>query len=243
MKQEDLYNDFSSIALELPTLASGFSLVTYSIALEAWRRGIELKFYSRTVKNQVKIFYSLKNDFHDYKFQNAYGGNIEKSARNIVNSKERTKDYLEAAGVSVPKGKKMDIKNDFKKVFSYASSIGYPVVVKPINGRLGKGVFTNLKNEKELETALIILKDKLGYTEIMTEQHIKGEDTRVYVIENEVIASYKRRPANVIGNGTSNIKTLIKEKNKLRQKNPHAKKFKIEINGKITDIFRSMDYH
>ena len=235
MSHQNIFNNYSKIQKELPTRAKGINLIMYPIALEAWRRGIELRFYSVFFRDQLRIHYSLKNETHQYKFQLSFGGVMEKESRKIVNSKELTKNYLEAADVPVPKGKTLNIEKDFNEIFIYASSIKYPVVVKPLNAKNATGVFTNLENEDELKTALITLRDDFGYTEIMLEQYIEGEDARVYVIEDQVIAAYKRNPANVIGDGISNIKDLIREKNGIREKNPHLKKFKIEINDKLLE--------
>src|SRR5699024_1824445 len=109
-------------------------------------------------------------------------------------------------------GKSVDISIGVDDSLQYAAGLGYPVVAKPTDGRLGKGVLTNLTNENELRDALNHLKDNLGYTDIIIEQYIKGDDTRVYVIDDKVAAAYKRIPLNVYGDGVSTISELVDEK-------------------------------
>lgn len=238
MFQRKLFNDYTSVNKQLPKLAKSLPLITYSITLEAWRRGIEVTFYSGAVKKRQNIYYKLKNGDTEYDFRLSFGGLMEPSARKIVNDKAETKKYLESARISTPKGKSMRIDNNFKEVLEYATSIGYPLVVKPLNARNATGVITNLKDEAELKKALKTLKDDLNYNSIIIEKYIKGEDTRVYVIEDKVIAAFIRRPANVIGDGRSSINDLIDEKNIIRQNNPHLKKFKIDINDKLLDYIK-----
>lgn len=233
MSQYVEFNDYTKIKKVLPTRAKGINLIMYPIALEAWRRGIELSFYTVFVNGQTRIFYSLKNGKHKYSFQLSFGGVMEKESRKIVNSKAITKEYLEDAEVPVPKGKMISMKENIQDAFAYASTIDYPVVAKPLNAKNATGVFINLQNDSELQNALVTLKDELGYTEIMVEQYVRGKDTRVYVIENKVIAAFERRPANVIGDGISTISDLIIKKNEIRQSNPHLKRFMIEVNNML----------
>ncbi len=241
MDYTGLYNDFSGINKQMPRRAKGFGLVTYSIALEAWRRGLELKFYTGFVRNQARVYYRLKSEEREYTFKISFGGNMDREVRKIVNSKERAKEYLAKGDVPVPGGRSVSIENGYEEVYSVIESTGYPAVVKPINGRLGQGVHTDIRDQEELEAALDNLKE-LGYKDIMVENFIVGEDTRVYVTKGEVIAAYKREPANVIGDGKRTIKELIGVKNKIRQTNPHAKKNKLEITDTMESYLKETGF-
>ncbi len=239
MNQKKHFNDYSAVQKQLPTRAKGLPLITYSITLEAWRRGIEVSFFSVAAKNRQSTYYALKNGGKEYNFRLSFGGVMEKSARKIVNDKAETKKHLQAADVSVPEGRSIQLDDNLKEIADYAASIGFPVVAKPLDARNATGVFTDLKNRGALEDALKILRDDLNCEEVIIEQYVKGEDTRVYVIEDEVIAAYIRRPANVIGDGRKNIEELIGEKNEIRQNNPHLKKFNIEINDKLLSYIKN----
>ncbi|MCD2137393.1 ATP-grasp domain-containing protein [Salinicoccus halitifaciens] len=238
MNQKKFFNDYSAIQKQLPAQAKGLPLITYSITLEAWRRGIEVSFFSAAAKNRQSTYYTLKNAGIEYNFRLSFGGLMEKAARKIVNDKAETKKYLKAADISVPEGRSIQLNNNLEEIVEYAASIGFPVVAKPLDARNATGVFTDLKNREALEGALKILREDLNCGEVIVEQYVKGEDTRVYVIEDEVIAAYIRRPANVIGDGRKNIEELIKEKNEIRQNNPHLKKFNIEIDDKLLSYLK-----
>ena len=242
MKKEGTLNDYTEHNSMLPKRAVGPSLITYNVALEAWRRGISLQFYTVTVKNRMRIFYLLENEGKSYKFQYSLGGKVESEARKIVNDKSLTKQHLSAAGVSVPQGKSVDIDKGIEETLKYADELGYPVVAKPTDGRLGKGVMTDLGDENALRDALNHLKNELGYTDIIIEQYIKGDDTRVYVIDDKVAAAYKRVPLNVFGDGVSTINELVDEKKRIRKNNPYAKKHEIVINEEVLGYLTRQGY-
>ncbi|WP_032121281.1 cyanophycin synthetase [Clostridium amazonitimonense] len=86
-------------------------------------------------------------------------------------------------------------------------AIGYPVVLKPRFGNQGKGVILDIKNEKELLQAYEDI--KVQFNDIIIEKYIKGNDYRVCVIDDQVIAVSLRIPPYVIGDGKSTIKELI----------------------------------
>lgn len=127
----------------------------------------------------------------------------------IASDKVLTKKLLEMQFLPVAKGDKI---NSQLELLIEAESIGYPVVLKPQYGYQGKGVFLNIKNEKQLIDAYNDIKSK--YKDIMVEQYIVGHDYRVCVVDGEVVAVSKRNPPSVIGDGVSSIRELI---NKLNQ--------------------------
>ena len=122
----------------------------------------------------------------------------------IASDKVLTKRLLEMQFLPVAKGDKISSQLE---LLIEAEAIGYPVVLKPRFGYQGKGVYLNIKNEKQLIEAYNEIKSK--YKDIMIEQYIEGYDYRVCVVDGEVIAVSKRKPPMVIGDGISTIKDLI----------------------------------
>ena len=49
---------------------------------------------------------------------------------------------------------------------------------------------------------------------VIVEKYITGEDHRLLVIDNKLVAAAKRTPAHVIGDGKSTIQQLVDEVNK-----------------------------
>ena len=119
-----------------------------------------------------------------------------------------TKQLLDIQNIPIAEGKKVF---NIIDLLREAESIGYPVVIKPQYGSKGKGVMLNLKNEKELVRAYnnLIKETK----DIIIEKYILGNDYRVCVVNNNVVAVSLRMPPFVIGNGINTVKALIDKLN------------------------------
>ena len=125
-------------------------------------------------------------------------------AVDIACNKEQTKKMLNEASIPVAKG---DICYDKEDLEETIADIGYPIVIKPLDGNHGKGASINVTN---WEDAVKGLKHAKEYSRrVIVEKFITGFDFRVLVINNEVIAAAQRVPAHVIGNGKNTIQELI----------------------------------
>src|SRR5699024_10793388 len=155
---------------------------------------------------------------------------------------EKTKKYLRQNGVPTPKGNMFGATVTDEEIIQYSHTIGYPVVVKPSDGTGGNGVIANIKDENELKNALFYVRKTLGFSEVILESHFHGEDYRIYVIDNKVIGGLKKIPANVIGDGKSTIKDLIKKKNNARNNTPAFYKRRIKIDQELHNILKSKGY-
>lgn len=225
----------------IPDAAKGYNLSMYTIALEAWRRGITVKFFNNTPR-QARIKYSLSYKEKTHIFSGSRGDLVSKKAIKICMNKQLTKDYLQKSGVPTPKGIEIFADTSEEEVLRHANSIGYPLVVKPSNGKGGHGVIANIKNDGQLIKALNYVRGELNYSELIIEKHINGVDHRVFVLGNKVIGAFSRIPANVIGDGHNNIKMLLKEKNKKRNLNPSLNGIPIKIDTEMHDILKQQGY-
>ena len=125
-------------------------------------------------------------------------------AVDIACNKEQTKKMLDDASIPVAKG---DICYDEEDLKDTIDDIGYPIVIKPLDGNHGKGASINVTN---WEDAVKGLKHAKEYSRrVIVEKFVTGFDFRVLVINNEVIAAAQRVPAHVIGNGKNTIQELI----------------------------------
>ncbi len=148
----------------------------------------------------------------------------------------------EKAGVPIPQGTGFTEDATDEEIINYAKSLDFPLVLKPTNASLGNGVVTNIQNEEEFIKAVYYVRDELGYGEVVVEQHVQGEEYRVYVIEDQVVAAYNRVPANIIGDGTHNIEELIELKNHERKKNARLNSCLIEMDKEIQEFIESTGY-
>ena len=122
----------------------------------------------------------------------------------IACNKEETKNLLEASEIPVPRGRIIYDEEDLKNAIT---SIGYPVVTKPVNGNHGKGVNTNIRN---WEDAVAGLKAAKAYGHaVICEKFVTGLDFRALVINYKFVAAALRTPAAVTGDGVHTIQHLI----------------------------------
>lgn len=229
----------------IPQKAIGDKLSMYSVALEGWRRGLELTFFLKQnvdKKNRPEVRFSLRSKEREHEFAVSKGDLVSVDAMRVCNNKELTKETLVKAGVPVPEGKSFDKEINNGEILSYARQLGFPVVLKPTNANLGRGVIANIKSVEELEEALIHVREELGYSKVIVERYFVGEEYRVYVLNGKVLAATHRSPANIIGDGKSKIRDLIKAKNRSRKSNPNLGNRPIKIDAEVERSLKNSGY-
>ncbi|GGA64756.1 acylphosphatase [Ornithinibacillus halotolerans] len=237
---------------EIVVHAQKTRLDSFAIALEGWRRGLKLKWYTKDSEyfqdmiifgvNPPGRLYSLSSDERTHYFFRSRGDKVPNSAVEIGSEKDDTKIWLEKAGVPVPRGKGFDEDATDDEIIEFSRTIPYPQVLKPTNASLGNGVVTNIRNEAEFRKALHYVRVELGYPEVIVEQHVAGKEYRVYVVGDQVIAAYNRVPANIMGDGTHTIEELIELKNYERRKNARLKSCLIEMDKEILEFVQEAGY-
>src|SRR5699024_10652728 len=223
----------------------GNFLDAYVVSLEGWRRGLTLKWHvkdSEQFKDMHTWYvdrpgqlFSLSSKEKTHYFFRSRGDKVSNEAVETGKDKEKTKQALIRAQVSVPEGKQFDETAADERIMNYAETIGYPVVVKPTDGSFGRGVVSNITSAGELEHALTEVRTALNYRNVIVEQHILGEDYRLYLVDNAVVAAMHRIPPNVRGDGKHTIKELVSMKNDVRNKNPRMVSCPIKVNGELTE--------
>ena len=153
--------------------------------------------------------------------------NLQASAR-IAKDKAYTAYFLGKAGYPVIPGKTFFVENIVERrpklaewefdrgtdaACRYAESIGYPVIVKPNDGAEGKGVFL-ARDEADMRAALKDIFTK--HETALVQERVSGRDYRVLVFDGDIVAAYERVPLNVVGDGTSTIRTLKKKELSLK---------------------------
>ncbi|MFT4698190.1 MAG: cyanophycin synthetase [Flavobacteriaceae bacterium] len=124
----------------------------------------------------------------------------------IACDKEDTKYLLEQAEVDVPRG---DIIRRERSLNDACDYVGFPLVIKPVDGNHGRGITVDINNYKDALVAFNHAKDSSRSGAIIVEKFITGDDYRLLVINNQLVAAAIRTPAHVIGNGKSSIQELI----------------------------------
>lgn len=188
---------------------SSMELSTQALMADAISQGIKIE-----ILDEHDQF--LKLSYKDH-IEYVKNGNMTKHdsyiSPLIMENKLVTKKVLEDAKLKVPKSYQYtnieDALRDFSKIQDKA------IVVKPksTNYGLGISIFSQgIKDIKDYEKAVSIAlaEDR----EIMIEEYITGTEYRFFVLKDKTLAVLERVPANVMGDGKSTIKELVKNKNK-----------------------------
>ncbi|TCN27752.1 cyanophycin synthetase [Mesobacillus foraminis] len=152
--------------------------------------------------------------------------------------KQATKDILNSCGLPVPIG---EVASSYEEIFKAAERLGFPLVIKPLNGRQGQGVITNIKNKDELFNVVHCLDRHVK--EFIIEKYYEGHDYRLLVIGGNLVAASLRMPPFVIGNGQDTIRRLIEieNKNPLRGDGHEKPMTKIPFNYTVSCYLEKFD--
>jgi cyanophycin synthetase len=126
----------------------------------------------------------------------------------IADDKEWTKEILGDAGIPVPRGQRC---YSFEDALEAAHWIGYPVTTKPLVGNHGRGVSTDINDGAALREGYDAAYKR--HSTVIVERHVKGEDYRLLVVDGQLVAAARRRPAHVTGDGESTLQELIDTEN------------------------------
>jgi len=129
-------------------------------------------------------------------------------AEAIAQDKELTRMLLDAAGIPVAMGRPVANAED---AWIAAREIGGAVVVKPRDGNQGKGVGVNLTSREQVQAAYALAAEISS--EVLVERFIPGQDYRMLVIGNKLVAAARRDPPQVIGDGKHSVSQLVEQIN------------------------------
>src|SRR5690625_912364 len=170
-------------------------LDSFAVALEGWRRGLKLKWYTKDSEHfqDMIIFgvnppgrlFSLSSPDRTHYFFRTRGDKVTNEAVELAADKGVTKEILHKANVPVPQGKGFDAAATDEEIIEFSRTLNYPLVCKPTDASLGMGVVTNLQNDEEFRKALYYVRHELDYDEVIVEEHAKGKEYRFYVVEDE----------------------------------------------------------
>ncbi|MEN3363609.1 MAG: hypothetical protein V7606_883 [Burkholderiales bacterium] len=102
------------------------------------------------------------------------------------------------------------------------------VVVKPAMGEQGKGISVDVRTEEHLAQAIDRAAAEGGH--VILEEFCQGEDLRIVVIGYKVVAAAMRKPAEIVGDGTSTVMQLI-ERQSARRAAATGGESKIPVDG------------
>ena len=131
-------------------------------------------------------------------------------AIDIASDKNLTNRLLDAAGLPVPKSEVVTTEDG---AVDAAKAIGYPCVVKPLDGNHGRGVNLDLRTEADVRKAWPVALAESRSRDVVVESYITGSDYRCLVIGGKVAAIAERVPASVVGDGRHTVAQLVDRTN------------------------------
>jgi cyanophycin synthetase len=124
----------------------------------------------------------------------------------IASDKKLTNRLLDSAGLPVPKAEVVETEDD---AVAAAKRLGYPCVVKPLDGNHGRGVALNLRTEQDVRGAFPEAQRQSRSRDVVVESYITGNDYRCLIIGGKLAAVAERVPAGVTGDGERTIRQLV----------------------------------
>ncbi|MFC3687702.1 N-acetylglutaminylglutamine synthetase [Aquipuribacter hungaricus] len=136
-------------------------------------------------------------------------------AMSRCDDKRVTRRLLAGAGVPVARGHEVvdGVVGEAEEAFM--ASVG-EVVVKPARGEQGRGITVGVSEPGALRTAVAAAYHHCP--DVLLEERVAGDDVRVLVIDEQVVAAAVRRPATVVGNGRDDIAALVRAQSRRRER-------------------------
>lgn len=139
-------------------------------------------------------------------------------ATEIANDKAWTSFFLQSLGYPVPVGETFFSREwcdvigsdrGAEAAWSYALSLGLPVVVKPNSKSQGVGV-SIARSREEFDDAV---DDACAHDRVfLVQKPARGADHRIVVLDGEVVSAYQRDPLTITGDGVSTVASLIRQR-------------------------------
>lgn len=193
---------------------------TAVISLEAKNRGIPCQ----TLGRQHLLLGEGRLQHHFYA---SMTDSTSMAAQKICADKRQTNRRLSDLRLPTPSQMKVGTPDS---ALEAAGNIGFPVVVKPVRGKKGRGISVGLNQLDEIGPAFE-LAHKSG-ADVLIEKFVPGFDYRLLVIGGSFVAAVHRLPPSIIGDGQSTVETLIDAENE----NPYRdgfRGFKIVLDGEV----------
>ncbi|TQJ50902.1 cyanophycin synthetase [Phycicoccus sp. SLBN-51] len=127
-------------------------------------------------------------------------------AVDIASDKDMTTRLLASAGLPVPK---QETVRSADAAAAAARRIGFPVVVKPLDGNHGRGVCLDLQSDEEVRSSFEVARSESRRGHVIVESFVTGRDYRCLIVGGRMQAIAERVPAHVVGDGTHTVSELV----------------------------------
>lgn len=173
------------------------------------------------------LFVGESPDGRPFLLRNARSHISSEVAQRETDRKENAREILNRAGIAVSPGQYFSSPDQFDRASTMLSGNG-PLVVKPVDGRVGIGVTVGVTDLEGLRFAWKRAFDD-AEAGILIEEQFFGQEVRVLIVRGRTIAVALRIPPRIVGDGTSTIRDLINAKNARRHRDLALQSRPIEL--------------
>jgi cyanophycin synthetase len=124
----------------------------------------------------------------------------------VTRNKHLAAAILRQAGLPTPVH---ELVTDLAAARAAAARLGYPVVVKPLDGERGEGVTTGVADEDALATALAAAERATASRQVLVEREVAGVCHRLFMVAGRLLYAVKRLPQSVFGDGRGTVAELV----------------------------------
>jgi D-alanine-D-alanine ligase-like ATP-grasp enzyme len=127
----------------------------------------------------------------------------------LASDKLATYLVLNRAGIPVPQTR---ICNQEFDLAAAAAELGWPLVVKPLDQSLQRGVTTDVADAISLEAAFRVARN-VSADSVLLQKQVVGQEFRITGIGLHFTVARRLNPANVVGDGQSTVEELVNRAN------------------------------
>ncbi len=188
-----------------PEPTSDFNPYARIIVDEARRRGIGVE-----VLDAARGYFRLEFGGRSIRCRESLSDLTSAVSLSLCDDKAATRRVLTEAGLRMPE----QMRAAEPEVNARFLARHGTIVVKPARGEQGRGITVGVTDADALARAI----DAAGRIceDVLIEAFVEGEDLRLVVIGDEVVAAAVRQPPEVVGNGTDTIAALIRRLSRRR---------------------------
>lgn len=178
------------------------------IIREAARRGLSVS------KNEATGIYYISNDRAKFAWRHGYTNWNTRLSQRVAQHKDISSRILAAYGVNSTENQVFSV-DEPGRAWLWAESLG-SLVIKPADGIMGRNVHVGVTTREEFLDAFY---DVAAFARgrVLVEKYYDGVEHRCFIVNGRFVAATLRRPASVVGDGTSTVEQLVMEKNLLRE--------------------------
>jgi GNAT-family acetyltransferase (TIGR03103 family) len=188
-----------------PDHDDGLNVYAQIIVNEARRRGIHAD-----VVDAAHGYFKLSFGGRSIACRESLSALTTAVAMSLCDDKRVTQRILAAGGVRTPA--QIEV-GDETVLRAFIERHGR-VVVKPARGEQGHGITVDVHGLPDVQAAIAVARRTCD--DVIVEELVAGQDLRIVVIDHQTVAAATRRPAQVVGDGQSDLRCLIERHSKKR---------------------------